>query len=112
MDEKLKAFSNAEQQIIERTVSHFKQEIINELNLSPLSEVKRQEIINSLVVEKVSPSKWNIKLNHKEVYSIEFGTREQSEVPFLLRANIKAQANIKRIINQEFKHGKRLRKNS
>ena len=112
MDEKLKAFSNAEQQIIERTVSHFKQEIINELNLSPLSEVKRQEIINSLVVEKVSPSKWNIKLNHKEVYSIEFGTREQSEVPFLLRANIKAQANIKRIIKQEFNLGRRLRKNS
>ena len=106
MDEKLKALSNAEQQIVERAASHFNQEIINEIYLSPLSEAQRHELINSLVVEKVSPSKWIIKINHNEVHSIEFGTRERTEIPFLLRAKIKAQANIKRIINQEFKRGK------
>lgn len=105
--ETLVALTKAEEQIVEKAAKQLKQEIINELNLSSLDETKKQEMIAGLEIEKVSPSKWILKINHDEVQTIEFGTRDRDEEPFLLRAKLKAQANLNNILktelNQSFK---------
>lgn len=107
VDEQLAALTRAEEQIVEKVTNQFKQEIINELNLSSLDETKKQEIIAGIEIEEVSPSKWILKIKHDEVRTIEFGTRDQDEEPFLLRAKLKAEANInntlKTELNQSFK---------
>lgn len=105
--ETLAALTKAEEQIVEKAAKQLKQEIIDELNLSSLDETKKQEMIAGLEIEKVSPSKWILKINHDEVQTIEFGTRDRDEEPFLLRAKLKAQANLNNILktelNQSFK---------
>ncbi len=107
VDEQLAALTRAEEQIVEKVTNQFKQEIINELNLSSLDETKKQEMIAGIEIEEVSPSKWILKINHDEVQTIEFGTRDQDEEPFLLRAKLKAEANLNNILktelNQSFK---------
>ena len=107
VDEQLAALTRAEEQIVEKVTNQFKQEIINELNLSSLDETKKQEIIAGIEIEEVSPSKWILKINHDEVQTIEFGTRDQDEEPFLLQAKLKAEANLnntlKTELNQSFK---------
>lgn len=109
--ETLAALTKAEEQIVEKAAKQLKQEIINELNLSSLDETKKQEMIAGLEIEKVSPSKWILKINHDEVQTIEFGTRDRDEESFLLRAKLKAQANLNNILktelNQSFKKPKR-----
>ena len=101
LDETLIALTKAEEQIVEKVTNQFKQEIINELNLSSLDETKKQEIIAGIEIEEVSPSKWILKINHDEVQTIEFGTRDRDEEPFLLRAKLKAQANLINILKTE-----------
>jgi len=105
--ETLAALTKAEEQIVEKAAKQLKQEIINELNLSSLDETKKQEMIAGIEIEEVSPSKWILKINHDEVQTIEFGTRDRDEEPFLLRAKLKAQANLNNILktelNQSFK---------
>lgn len=107
IDEQLAALTRAEEQIVEKVTNQFKQEIINELNLSSLDETKKQEMIAGIEIEEVSPSKWILKINHDEVQTIEFGTRDQDEELFLLRAKLKAEANLNNILktelNQSFK---------
>lgn len=107
VDDQLATLTKVEERIVETATNQFKQEIINELSLSSLDETKKQEMIAGLEIEKVSPSKWILKINHEEVQSIEFGTREQDEEPFLLRAKLKAEANLNNILktelNQSFK---------
>ena len=101
VDEQLAALTRAEEQIVEKVTNQFKQEIINELNLSSLDETKKQEMIAGIEIEEISPSKWILKINHDEVQTIEFGTRDRDEESFLLRAKLKAEAILNNILKTE-----------
>lgn len=104
LDETLIALTKAEEQIVEKVTNQFKKEIINELNLSSLDETKKQKMIQGIKIEKVSPSEWILIINNEEVRTIEFGTSERDEEPFLLRAKLKAEANLNNIIKTELNH--------
>jgi len=93
--------SQLQEVILSKTISGFRQELIDEITQSSLKEEKKQEIIGSIEIEKLSPLKFVLKINNQDIENIEYGTQENDEDPIILRAKIRIEKKIHQIIQAE-----------
>ncbi len=90
-----------QEEILSRAASALREEIINEINQSTLDEQASQELISSIEIETISPEKLVLKIKNQNIKNIEYGTRETDEDPILLRAKLRTEQNIHKIIQAE-----------
>ncbi|GAA6213032.1 hypothetical protein NBRC116602_27730 [Hyphomicrobiales bacterium 4NK60-0047b] len=90
-----------QEEILSKAASALREEIINEINQSSLDEQTSQELISSIEIETISPEKLVLKIKNQNIKNIEYGTQGVDEDPILLRAKIRVEQNIHKIIQAE-----------
>ena len=90
-----------QEEILNKAALTLREEITNEINQSTLDEQASQELISSIEIETISPEKLVLKIKNQNIKNIEYGTRETDEDPIFLRAKIRAEQNIHKIIQAE-----------